>query len=126
MSLPVYYPFKTRVLNMTASSSAATFVAVPARAKLLTAWYVPNATNTVAGSLDLTVNGSTIGGAGGIVTTTSTASGGGTPQQLYNNFSNSASINSTGGTVFLNAGDALGTSLTTVAAGMITWVVQEF
>ncbi len=125
MSLPVYYPFKTRVLNATSSSSSGTSaVAVAARSKLLNVWYAYNASQTGAGAVDLTVNGSTIAGAGGIATTTTTA---GTSVQLYSVGSNSAaSINSTGGIQFLNAGDVLGTSASSQAVGTVTFVVQEF
>ena len=125
MSYPVFYPFKSRVYNSTMTSSNTTSaVAVAARAKLLNVWYAYNAAQTSAGGVDITVNGSTVTGAGGIATTTTTA---GTSVQLYSIGSNSAaSLNSTGGIVYLNAGDVLGTSGSSQAAGTVTFVVQEF
>ena len=124
MAYPVFYPFKSRVLNATSTSSnTTTAVAVPARAKLLNVWYAYNQSQTAAGGVDITINGSTGAGVGAIATTTTTA---GTSVQLYSAFSNSASINSTGGQIFLNAGDVLGTSGSSQASGTVTFVVQEF
>lgn len=124
MAYPVFYPFKSRVYNATMTSSNTTSaVAVAARSKLLNVWYAYNASQTAAGAVDITINGSTAAGAGAIATTTTTA---GTSVQLYSIFSNTASLNSTGGILYLNPGDVLGTSGSSQAAGTVTFVVQEF
>ena len=74
MALPIYYPFKSRVLNATTiTSNTVAEVAVPARAQLLDVWAAPLASQTAAGAIDITINGSTAAGAGAIATTTSTA-----------------------------------------------------
>ena len=124
MALPIYYPFKSRVLNATTiTSNTVAEVAVAARAQLLDVWVAPLASQTAVGAIDITINGSTAAGAGAIATTTSTA---GTAMHLYSAYSNSASINSTGGQLFLNAGDVLGTSSSSCVATNVTFVVKEF
>jgi hypothetical protein len=98
MALPVFYPFKTRVLNATATSSnSIASVVVPARAKLITAWLAtnPGAAQTAQGAVDLTVNGSTAAGMGGIAITTSTGN-------------SSTNLGGPSSLTYLNSGDILG------------------
>lgn len=126
MALPIFYPFKTRVLNATSTTSNAVMsVAVPARAKLVNAFYAttPQQSQTAAGTADITVNGSTAGTAGGatgwtgIAVTTSTGS---------SSTNLGAANTGTVATQFLNAGDVLATVYSSCVGGNTTFVVQEF
>jgi hypothetical protein len=126
MAYPVFYPFKTRVLNATSSSSNGFMsVAVPARAKYVGAVYAPSqltsqtaAVNTCeivlfpasANSATATVISS--GTACAITTTTGTAG---------------TAIPITASTaIFLSVGDILATQLSSCVGGTTSYIVQEF
>jgi hypothetical protein len=124
MAYPIFYPFKTRVLNAsTTSSNVVMSVAVPARAKFINAFYVTTnqASQTAVGTADITVNGSTAGTAGGfagwtgITVTTSTG-----------NSSTNLGTGVSAGVQYLNAGDVLATVLSSCVGGTTSYVVQEF
>jgi len=114
MAYPIFYPFKTRVLNATSTSSNQTVsVPVPARAKFVTAYLAttPLASQTAAGAVDLCVNGSTA--IGGVSITTSTGN-------------SSTSLGFSTSVVYLNAGDVLSTVASSVVGYSVSFVVQEF
>jgi len=125
MAYPNFYPFKTRVLNASSTSSNTIMsVAVPARALLIDAFYVTTSlqSQTAAGTADITVNGSTAGTGGsatgwtGLSVTTST---GNSSTQLSVKLGNAS-------TVYLNAGDVLATVLSSCVGGNTSYVVREF
>jgi|SRR6478672_7918075 hypothetical protein len=116
MAYPVVNPFKTRVLNASSSSSNTMMsVAVPARAKLMGAFYAttPLQTHTAVGTADITVNGSTAAGMTGITVSTSTGN-------------SSTNLGIPTSTVFLNAGDVLATVLSSCVGGNTSFVLREF
>lgn len=124
MAYPQFYPFKTRVLNATSTSSNTIMaVPVPARSKFINAYYVttPLASQTAVGTIDITVNGSTAGTAGGfsgwtgITVTTSTG-----------NTSTNLGTSVSAGVQYLNAGDVLATVASSVVGGGVSFVLQEF
>ncbi len=123
MALSVLYPFKTRVLNATSTTSnSITPVAVPARAKLINAYWVP--ANTVlasSGTIDITVNGTTAGIAGGFTGWTGIAISSSTGT-ISTNLGAAVSA----GVQYLNAGDVLATVISSSVGGTMSFVVQEF
>ena len=127
MAYPVFYPFKTRVLNASSSSSnGSQQVAVPARAKYVSAVYAPTpqtaqtaAVNTceiILWPVQLTNNTTaTIISSGtltAIVTTTGTA---GTQIPITATTA-----------IYVNAGDILATQLSSCVGGTVSFVLQEF
>jgi hypothetical protein len=125
MSYPNFYPFKTRVLNATSTTSNVIMsVAVPARAFLVDAFYntTPQQTHTAVGTADITVNGTTAGiggGATGWTGLTVTTSTGNSSTRLGTLVGNAS-------TVYLNSGDVLATVLSSVVGGNTTFVVREY
>jgi len=124
MALPIFYPFKTRVLNATSTTSnQIVSVPVPARAKFINAFVAttPLASQTAVGTIDVTVNGTTAGLSGGntgwtgITVTTSTG-----------NSSTNLGTGVSAGVQFLNAGDVLATIASSVVGYSVSFVVQEF
>lgn len=123
MALPFVYPFKSRVLNATSTTSnSITPVAVPARAKLVNAYWVP--ANTVlasSGTIDITVNGTTAGLAGGNTGWTGISISSSTGAASTNLGSGVSA-----GVQYLSAGDVLATVISSSVGGTISFVVQEF
>ena len=123
MALPIFFPFKTRVLNATSTTSnSITPVAVPARSKLINAFWVP--ANTVlasSGTIDITVNGSTAGTAGGFAGWTGISISSST-----GNASTNLGVSVSAGVQYLNSGDVLATVISSSVGGTISFVVQEF
>ena len=124
MAIPFLYPFKTRVLNATSTTSNTIMsVAVPARCKLINAFYATTslASQTAVGTADITVNGSTAGTAGGfagwtgITVTTSTG-----------NSSTNLGTGVSAGAQYLNQGDVLATVISSSVGGSVSYVVQEY
>lgn len=118
MAYPVYYPFKTRVLTATSSTtpSPTCFVVVPARAKYVQAMITTDArlSHTAAtNQVDISINGSTMATMGDFAVTTST--GNVVTTVVPTTFS-----------TILNAGDVLGTWGSSVAGLVVTHILQEF
>lgn len=125
MTYPNFYPFKTRVLNASSTSSNTIMsVAVPARALLLDAFYVTTSlqSQTAAGTADITVNGSTAGTGGGVTGWTGlsvTTSTGNSSTRLGTEVGNAS-------TVYLNSGDVLATVLSSCVGGNTSFVIKEY
>lgn len=126
MALPIFYPFKTRVINAaTVSSSGTALVPVPARAKLMGGYICTNgaASNAVSGGgvWDLEWSGATststpaviTGGTSAIASTTSTAI-------------QSIAIPLTSPIFFVNAGDVLSIVGSSTPGFSVSLVLQEF
>ena len=122
MAIPTYYPFKTRVLTATSSTtpSPACFVVVPARARYIQAQISndPRLSHTAAtNQVDISVNGTTMATMGDFAITTSTGNSSGV----------TVVSPSTGGPgIILNANDVLGTWGSSVAGLVVTHILQEF
>ncbi len=116
MAYPTFYPFKTKYLQATSTTSNSIMSTVaPARAKLIGAWYTTTSlsAHTAVGVVDVTVNGSTATGMGALTVSTSTG----------------ASATNLGGptaVTYLSAGDVLATVASSVVGGAVTFVVQEY
>lgn len=116
MAYPTFYPFKVRHYQASSTTSN-TVVSAPvvARAKLIGAALVTStlASQTAAGVVDITVNGSTASGYGGLSITTSTG--------------NSATVfPAPTANVFLAPGDVLATVASSVVGFNCTYIVREF
>ena len=114
MALPTHYPFNVKYLNVTSTSSnSQVSTAVPARAKLLTAWVATTtaASQTAAGTVAVTQNGTTVITAASI--TTSTGNG-------------STNLGTPSVSTYLAQGDVLATVASSVVGYSATFVVQEF
>ncbi len=128
MAYPVFYPFKTRVLNCSSSSTVAPAIAtvsVPSRGKFLTGYFNTNGAvgNTVAsgGIIDglfysastSTAGPAAVAGSTGIATTTTTAI------QMF-------IIPPPTVTQFVNAGDVLSVQSSSTPGFACSLVIQEF
>jgi hypothetical protein len=118
MAYPTYYPFKTRVLTATSSTtpSPACFVVVPARARYVQALIGndPRLSHTAAtNQVDISINGSTMATMGDFAITTSTGN-------------TVTTVVPTTNLTVLNAGDVLGTWGSSVAGLVVTHILQEF
>ncbi len=119
MAYPVFYPFKTRVLNAVSSSSNGFMtVAVPARAKYVSAIYAPTpltshtaATNTC----EVLVNNSVVVSSG---TATAVATTTGTLATIIPLTAATA--------IYVNPGDVLTVQLSSCVGGNMSFVLQEF
>jgi|SRR6185437_3260815 len=114
MALPIFYPFKTKYFTATSTSSnSQVSIPIPARAKLLTAWVATTtaASQTAAGTVAVTQNGTTVITAASI--TTSTGNG-------------STNLGNPSSATYLAAGDVLATVASSVVGYSATFVVQEF
>src|SRR5690242_470106 len=123
---PTNTTIRTEVLNASSSSSNSNgaSVGVPFRSILIDAIYAPGsyASQTAAGQVDITVNGTTAGASTGttgwgqlsITTTTGTLA-----TQLGPKVFSSQ-------TVFLNPGDVLGTALSSCVGGNTAYVIRSF
>ena len=118
MAYPTYYPFKTRILTATSSTtpSPVCFVVVPARARYVQALIAndPRLSHTAAtNQVDISINGSTMATMGDFAITTSTGN-------------TVTTVIPTTNTTILNAGDVLGTWGSSVAGLVVTHVLTEF
>ncbi len=126
MAYPTFYPFKTRVLNASSSSSNAQMsVAVPARAKYIGAVYSPTWLTAHTAAVNTCE----------VVVTTQNA---GVPDTVVISSGTQTAVTTTTGTigtaipvtassvVFLNPTDILTTQLSSCVGGTMSYVVQEF
>jgi hypothetical protein len=88
---------------------------VPARAKLVGAFYAttPLQTHTAVGTIDVQLNGTGVTGMTGITVTTSTGN-------------SSTNLGTPTATTFCNAGDVLATLGSSVVGGNTSFVLREF
>ena len=117
MAYPTFFPFKTRVLNATSTTSNTIIsVAVPARAKYVTGYFATTSGQSqtaAANTAEVLVNGSVVVSSGTAVTT-STGNG-----------SSNIPVTATSA-IYLSAGDVLSTVLSSCVGGNMSYVVQEF
>ncbi len=118
MAYPVFYPFKTRMYQATTTSSAATVnCVVGARGKYLGGYVSAGSSSILSVVADVLLNGTGITGSTGtsITSSTSPLMGGG------------VAIPAPTVSTFVNAGDVLGTLVSTALGGYsVTHIVQEF
>jgi len=116
MAYPQFYPFKTKYLQAsTTSSNTISSTVVPARAKLLGAWYAPTpvASHTAVGTATVAVNGTSVTGMSAITVTTSTGD-------------SATNLGSPTVDTYLNAGDVLSTLCSSVTGGVTQYILREF
>jgi hypothetical protein len=115
MAYPVSYPFKTRIVNATSTTSNTIMsVAVSARAKLIGAFYATTSglSHTAVGTASVAVNGTAVSGMLTTVTTTTGTLGTdlGTPSVA----------------TFVNPTDILSVTLSSCVGGNTSFVLREF
>jgi len=117
MAYPNYFPFKTKYLHATSTTSNTIIsLAVPQRAKYITGFFAttPLQSQTAAtNTCEVLVNGSVIVSSGTAVTT-STGNG-----------STQIPVTATSA-IYLAQGDVLSTVLSSCVGGNMTYIVQEF
>ena len=120
MALPFFYPFKTRMYQVTTTTSnSQNTVGVAARAKYISASYATMSSQSHTAVGAITVKTGVAAG----VTVISTIAG-----LVTTSTGDSATLITPDATtvVYLKAGDTLVTTLSSVVGGTVTHVVQEF
>ena len=116
MALPIFYPFKTRTLQASSTTTNSIMsVAVPARGRLIGAYYAtsPQSSHTAVGTATVAVNGTSVTGMTAITVTTSTGDG-------------STNLGAPTVTTNVKAGDVLSVSCSSCVGGTATFIVKEF
>ncbi len=130
MTLPFQYPFKTRVLSATSTSTASTtlMVTVPNRGKLDSAYLTVgfNSSQSAAATVDFVLSACGLTTTAAIIATTimgSTSIGTGA---VTTTTGGSFNFSPTTATVYVNPGDVLGFYSTGTAGAVVSWVIKEF